>query len=151
VPRYNRSTVRIHVPAALMLLVLGLAFCVPAALAQDAPAAKTDSGVMIGVVTDATKQRLPGVMLTIKTAASVRSVVSDVQGRFRIAGLPLGNHRVIAELPGFRRTVKEVELTTRYPEADASFELQFGPLEETLTIPGPAPRYRVWPLGPETR
>jgi hypothetical protein len=143
---------RIHVPLALLtLLGLTLLF-VPAAPAQDVPAAaKADSGVIIGVVTDATKERLPGVTLTIKTAASVRSVVSDAQGRFRVAGLALGNHRVVAELPGFRRTVREVELTTRYPEGDASFQLQIGPLEETLTIPGPVPRYRVWPLGPETR
>ena len=135
-----------------MPLVLGLAFFVPAALAQNAPpAANADSGVIIGVVTDASKQPLPGVRLTVKIAATVRSVVSDVRGRYRVAGLSFGNHSVVAELPGFRRTVKEVELTTRYPEADASFQMQVGPLEETLTIPGPAPRYRVWPLGNESR
>jgi hypothetical protein len=143
---------RINVPPACLTLVLGLTLLVHAASAQDGPAAaKADSGVIIGVVTDATKQRLPGVTLTIRTAASVRSVVTDVQGRFRVAGLSLGNHRVVAELPGFRRTVREVELTTRYPEVDASFQLQVGPLEETLTVPGPVPRYRVWPLGPESR
>lgn len=136
--------------------LIGLALCVPlsgtAAYAQDAPAAtKVDSGVIIGVVTNASKQPLPGVTLTIRIGATVRSVVSDARGRFRVGGLSLGVHRVVAELPGFRRTVKEVELTTRYPEGDASIQMQVGPLEETLTMPGPAPRYRVWPLENESR
>ena len=143
---------RTHVPPLLMVPVLCLNLFVPAAPAQDVTApANEDPGVIIGVVTDATNQRLPGVTLAVKTAAGLRSVVSDARGRYRIAGLPLGAHRVVANLPGFLLTAREVELTERYPEADASFLMYVGPLEETIRIPPPAQRFRVWPLGPESR
>jgi hypothetical protein len=138
---------RIHLPVALIVVAIyGPLFVTPAP-AQDAPAAaKADVGVVIGLVTDRGKQRLPGVTLTIKTAAGNRLVVSDAQGRYRLAGLPLGVHRVVADLPGFLPTVREVELTSRYPEADASFMMQIGEVEETITIPLPLSRFRVVPL-----
>jgi hypothetical protein len=132
--------------------VLGAALLLPAvALAQD-------TGVVFGVATDVQgkPQRLPGVQISIRTANGTRSAVTDAQGRYRIAGLPLGTHRVVADLPGFTLTAREVELTSRYPESDASFVMYLGPLDETSTLPPQPnypmlPRYRVWPLGPETR
>jgi hypothetical protein len=121
---------------------------VPAgALAQVPAPAATKPGVIIGVVTDVSKQRLPGVMIRVRTAASARTVVTDVHGRYRVAGLPLGSHRVVAELSGFAPTAKEIELTSRYPESDASFVMYVGTPEETVIVPG-SPRYRVWPLVP---
>jgi len=59
-----------------------------AALLVPAAALAQDTGVIVGVVTDEARQRLPGVTVTVKTAAGVRSVVTDKQGRYRIASLP---------------------------------------------------------------
>jgi len=121
------------------------------AFAQNPGLIARDPGVIIGTVTDSSKQRLPGVTITIKTAGGTRSVVTDVQGRYRISGLSLGTHRVVADLPGFTLTAKDIELTSRYPENDASFVMYVGELKEIETVPGTPPRYRVWPLGPESR
>jgi len=142
---------------ATIAVMLWGALCVPAVtFAQGPGLIAREPGVIIGTVTDSSKQRLPGVTITIKTADGVLSVVTDVQGRYRIAGLPLGAHRVVAELRGFGLTAKQVELTSRYPESDVSLVMYVGPLEDSHTVPppgGPAPpwRYRVWPLGPESR
>ena len=140
--------------SAIAVMLWG-ALLVPAvAFAQDPGRIARDPGVMIGTVTDTAKQRMPGVTITIETATGVRSVVTDAQGRYRIAGLPLGRHRVVAELRGFMLTARAVELTSRYPESDASFVMYLGPLDDTFGIPPsrPSPRqYRVWPLGPQSR
>jgi hypothetical protein len=134
---------------AIAVVLWGTVFVPAVALAQD-------RGVIIGIVTDTSKKRLPGVMITVTTGNGARTVVTDMDGRYRLPALPLGTHRVVAELVGFTLTAKEVELTSRYPENDASFIMYGAPLEETISTPGPgrpAPplRYRVWPLGPDQR
>ena len=140
--------------SAIAVMLWGALFVPAVAFAQDPGLRASDPGVMIGTVTDTERRRMPGVTITVRTALGVRSVVTDPQGRYRLAGLPLGVHRVVADLPGFMITAKRVELTARYPENDASFVMYVGPLEEPFSMPPsrPAPRqYRVWPLGPESR
>ena len=131
------------VRAGAVTAVLCAALLVPAAaLAQD-------TGVIVGVVTDEARQRLPGVTVTVKTAAGVRSVVTDKQGRYRIASLPVGAYRVVADLAGFTLTAREVDLTARYPESDASFVMYVS--VEPHAVPGPPLQDRVWPLLPGSR
>jgi hypothetical protein len=138
---------RISVSGVVLWVVL---FASVVAFAQDPGVTAPERGVIIGTVTDAAGQRLPGVTVIIRTTTGVRTVVTDAQGRYRMAGLPLRTYRVVADLTGFLLTAKEIELTPRYPESDASFVMFIGNPEEAGAVPG-RPRYRVWPLGPESR
>jgi hypothetical protein len=83
--------------ACLALVVA--AFGTGQAVAQDANATIT------GSVADETGQVLPGATITIineQTKATVRTVVSDARGDFRVPALLPGTYTVKAELSGFR-------------------------------------------------
>src|SRR2546428_4347069 len=69
---------------------------------------QTTAGTILGVVSDESGARLPGVTETIThlDTGIVRSVTTDEGGRYRAPGLGLGNYEVKAELTGFRTAVR---------------------------------------------
>lgn len=71
------------------------------ALAQD--------GAIAGRVLDVAGDALPGVTIEAggSALADPRIVVTDHQGRYRVAGLPPGEYTVIFSLPGFRSVVRD--------------------------------------------
>src|SRR6185295_18411761 len=92
--------------AALFVLVLVLA---ATCSAQD--------GVITGKVTDSSGAALPGVSLTLSSAAvmGVRTVVSDEQGGYRFGLLPPGGYTLRMELSGFATVVREgIQLTAGF-------------------------------------
>ncbi|MCA1652528.1 MAG: carboxypeptidase-like regulatory domain-containing protein [Acidobacteria bacterium] len=82
------------VVAALLACVVGFA---PAALGQSA------TGSLEGTVVDATGAVMPGVNVTVthQETGVTREIVTDAQGLFRAALLPVGSYEVRAELSGF--------------------------------------------------
>jgi hypothetical protein len=71
------------------------------------------TGVIEGVVTDATGGALPGVTITLHNTATnySQTVVTDSAGRFRAVLLPLGPYEVKAQLEGFApQVVKGLDL-----------------------------------------
>src|SRR6185436_8936727 len=87
-------------------LLLLLTFLLPAAmLATTVPAhAQANSASIAGTITDAQGGVLPGVTLTVTNAESgtVRTSVSEGDGKFRVAGISPGRYNLTAELPGFQ-------------------------------------------------
>src|SRR3954471_7400345 len=78
-------------------LLLALAWMATPAMAQ------TTNGVIAGIVSDAQGGVLPGVTVTgrnVDTGAS-RTIVTEGDVRFRLAGLVPGKYEVKAELQGF--------------------------------------------------
>jgi hypothetical protein len=79
-------------------------FIVVAALLALAPAVAQQQGSITGVVKDPAGKPLPGVTVVAagpQSAEDRRPVVTDAQGRFTIAGLPLGSYSLTFGIPGF--------------------------------------------------
>ena len=98
-----------HTPVLRSALVFLLLVTADAALAQS----QATTGVIEGVVADATGGVLPGVTVTLHNTATnyEQQQVTDSGGRFRGVLLPLGPYEVRATLDGFApQTLKGLDL-----------------------------------------
>ena len=120
-------------------LIAALALSVLPAIAQT-PTATT--GVVSGVVNDASGAVLPGVTVEAASPAlieKVRAATTDAQGNYKIVDLRPGTYSVTFSLPGFGTFKRDgLELTTGFT-ATANAELKVGSLEETVTVSGASP------------
>src|SRR6185295_18415922 len=94
------------------IIVAMIAVCAFALSATSAGAQQTTGNIQ-GRIVDAQKAAIPGVTVTAKNAATGynRSEVTDSEGVYRLASLPLGTYEVRAELSGFAPYVnKSVEV-----------------------------------------
>ena len=94
-----------------------------------------------GTVGDADGAGLPGVMVTARNQDTglTQTIITDVSGRYRVAGIPLGNYTITFALQGFA-TLERTDIVVRLDEElilDVSLEL--GAIEETITVSGAAP------------
>jgi len=116
-----------------ILLVLALHF--------SFAGAQVNLATVLGTIQDATGAVLPGVEVTathVDTGLS-RTVVSDDEGRYRIANLNLGDYEVAASLPGFQTEVQTgIELTIGR-RAILEFTLRVGEITERVTVTGETP------------
>ena len=103
--------------------------------------AQVNLATVLGTIQDATGAVLPGVEVTathVDTGLS-RTVVSDDEGRYRIANLSLGDYEVAASLPGFQTEVQTgIELTIGR-RAIVEFTLRVGEITERVTVTGETP------------
>src|SRR5262245_47450036 len=108
-------------------------------------AAQTTNGVISGIVNDAQGGVLPGVTVTgrnIETGIT-RSVVTESDGRYRLAALPPGRYEIRAELSGFgTANVPEMTLLTG-TEITRNITMQVQGLNESVTVTGEAPIVEV--------
>jgi hypothetical protein len=80
------------------------ALFVPAVAAAEG----TQSGVVSGMVTDATAAPLAGVQVELSGGQGSRSVLTEEQGRFRFPAVPVGRYELEARLFGLSATATEV-------------------------------------------
>jgi hypothetical protein len=113
--------------------------------AASPAAAQTTNGVISGIVSDAQGGVLPGVTVTgrnIETGIT-RTVVTESDGRYRLAALPPGRYEVRAELQGFgAANVPEMTLLTG-TELTRNITMQVQGLNESVTVTGEAPIVEV--------
>jgi len=105
------------------------------------PLAQGTTGSILGVVQDQSQAVLPGVTVTatsIETNQS-RTAISDDEGRYRLALLPVGPYEVQAELTGFSTEVRRPITLTIGSEAVVDFTLSIGALTERVVVTGEAP------------
>jgi hypothetical protein len=104
-------------------------------------AAQGTGGVITGTIKDAQSGVLPGVSLTVRNVDSgiSRTVVTEGDGTFRLAGLPPGRYDLTGELSGFANAeVKGLTITIGLElRRDITMALQG--VQETLTVTGEAP------------
>src|SRR4029453_17886040 len=83
--------------AAIACALAGLTLCSVSAFAQQT------TGTILGRVLDAQGATIPGVSITAKNDATgfTRTVISDAEGSYRLAALPVGTFDITVELSGF--------------------------------------------------
>jgi hypothetical protein len=119
----------------VLALILSMLFSIGAASAQTA------TGTISGSVRDSTGAVIPGVAVTsrnIATGAS-RTVVTDEQGRYRIANVEPGEYELRAALAGFRTAVRSSLMVTVGGTTDTELELTVGNVAEEVTVQIEAP------------
>lgn len=101
----------------------------------------TATATLSGRVTDDTSGVLPGVTITVTHLATnqTRTVVTNEEGRFTIAGLPPGRYSMNAEISGFATFVRP-EITLNVGSlATIDPVMRVSTLQETITVTGDAP------------
>ena len=99
--------------------------------------AQGGSGTLTGTVVDATGAAIPGaaVSATEANTGSVRTVVSNEVGLFRMAALNPGGYVVSVELTGFSTlTVGDIDLLTSEIRDLGRLTLQLGAITETVSV-----------------
>jgi len=105
-------------------------------------AAAQGTGVIAGLVKDASGAVLPGVTVEAASPAlleKVRTATTDGSGQYKIIQLPPGIYTVTFTLPGFSVVKRDgVEITADFT-ATINGELKVGALEETITVSAESP------------
>jgi hypothetical protein len=117
------------------LLAIGLLWAYPAS-------AQTRFGTIAGTVTDESRAALPGVTVTLTSPAlQVPQLmkVTDGLGEYQFPELPVGTYRLVFELGGFGRLIREeIQLPTGF-SARIDVTLAVAQLQETVTVSGQSP------------
>jgi hypothetical protein len=97
--------------------------------AQSAP------GKMLGYVVDPSGAVLPNVRVTVTPSnpGGAATAVTNSQGAWLIAGLPTGSYKALAEAPGFRTTVLDLNYNADRPSL-YRFTLDVGSAAETVEV-----------------
>ena len=124
-----------------LFAVLACVWAGGAMFVAPAVAAQTTNGVIAGTVGDAQGGVLPGVTVTTRNAETglTRSVVTEADGRYRIAALPPGRYTLRAELQGFG-SVEVTEITVNIgAELVRDVTLQVQGVQESVSVTAEAP------------
>jgi hypothetical protein len=107
----------------VVLLIVCLFFAVPVCAQTTA--------TLAGVVVDVTGGALPGTAVSAKSTETniARETTTDMNGRFVIGGLPVGEYEVRASLPGFRPLARTGVRLTVGEQASLVLTLQVGAAE----------------------
>ena len=117
-------------------LVLAFAPAAPAA-AQNLSSSSID-----GTVTDQTGGALPGVTVTVASAAlqiAQLTTVTDTEGRYRVIDLPRGTYQVRFELQGFKALIRDGLVLNAGFAMRVDVALAVGGVEENVTVSAASP------------
>lgn len=103
--------------------------------------AQQTTGTITGRVLDQQGSAVPGATVTAKsgTTGFTRSEVSDAEGVYRLAALPVGNYDVTAELSGFTTVSKKDVVVSVGQTLSVDFPLRVAALAETVNVTGASP------------
>ncbi len=104
-------------------------------------AAQTQTGEIVGRVTDNTGAVLPGVTVTITSPALLQPqvAVTSNTGSYQFTRIPIGTYSVRFELPGFKTRVSEdIRITIGFT-AEINATMEISAVEETITVSGESP------------
>ena len=102
--------------------------------------AQLPSASIRGVIRDAQEGVLPGTTVTVtqKETGLTRTTTTNEEGTFRIAGLPSGVYDIVAELSGFTKANRSVELVLNQ-EAEINISLGVNTVSETIQVVAESP------------
>ncbi len=123
----------------LVLAILTLVSGAPSASAQY------NTADLSGVVKDARAGVLPGANVAAVHVATGRTTarLSDAEGRFTLAELPIGEYQVFIELNGFKRFERNGLTLKAGQQINLLVVLEIGQLSEAVTVKAEAPLLRT--------
>ena len=94
-------------------------------------------GQLGGYIIDPSGATLPNVQVNVTQldTGAVRTAVTDSSGRWIVGNMPSGRVRVMASLPNFKNTVRDINYNANYPTS-VSFALQVGAAMESVEVRG---------------
>jgi hypothetical protein len=118
----------------LVALVLAVGIAVPAY-------AQIDQGRITGTATDAQTAVLPGVTVTAKSPSllGTRSVVTEGDGKYSLAGLPSGDYELTFELAGFQTFTRSNLRLGLGQILTIDAQLRVASLQESVTVTAASP------------
>ena len=122
-------------------LNLSVTFLLATLFAAAAFPQATPVGAIRGTVTDASGGPLPGatVEITSEERGVVRTEVTDTNGEFHLALLPVGAYRVVISLSGFDTVTREHNLVEAQKTTRVDAKLQLGAITAEITVSGEVP------------
>jgi hypothetical protein len=98
--------------------------------------AQTNTGAIVGTVTDTSKAVVPKVKVTVKNMDTNLTVetTTDDSGNFVVTPLLVGRYSVSAEAPGFKAEVRPGVTVDVQSRVRADFVLQVGAVAETVEV-----------------
>ena len=130
------------IPIPPFMFIPRTAAAILVALAMAAPAlAQMNAGELSGVVRDPSGGVLPGATVSAAQADSglVIERVTDAEGRFYFASLPIGEWELAVSMPGFRRVVQTGILVEIGRNLELQYTLELGQVTEAVVVTAPAP------------
>jgi len=109
--------------------------------------AQTNAGSLSGHVSDASGGTLPGVTVTATNNATGfnRTVISETDGSYRFASLPVGTYEVTADLSGFASvTTRNVEINVS-TDRSLNITLKQASVKEQITVTAASPLIETTP------
>ena len=109
--------------------------------------AQTNAGSLSGRVSDGSGAALPGVTVTATNEATGfnRTVISETDGSYRFASLPIGTYDVTADLAGFGSlTTKNVEVNVS-TDRTLNITLKQATVKEQITVTAASPLIETTP------
>jgi outer membrane receptor protein involved in Fe transport len=124
-----------RVAATLFCGVIALAFLLAVPSSQLHAQGVTSASVL-GTVTDSAGAVVPNAAVQVKNLATgqIQQVVTDGQGRYTIAELPIGNYEAQASKSGFQTTVRTGVTLTVGAQAVVDFSLAVGQTQQEVTV-----------------
>src|SRR5690242_12003091 len=109
-------------------------------LASVPVVAQKITGDISGDVTDSSGAVLPNATVTVKSAATglTRSATTTSSGSYRVTDLPIGAYTVGVSAQGFKNMNQRVQVVSN-AVVRASFRMEVGSREETVTVEAEAP------------
>lgn len=120
-------------PSRLLMVAIFLLVALPAW-------AQLPTSSIRGVIRDAQEGVLPGATVTVthKETGLTRTITTNAEGTYRIAGIPSGVYEIVADLTGFSRSVRLVELVLNQ-EAEINISLGVNTVAETIEVVAQSP------------
>jgi len=119
----------------ILAMIVLCSFAAAPALAQQT------TGNINGRIVDAQNAAVPGVTVTARSAQTgfVRTDVSDGEGLYRLAALPVGNYEVTAELQGFATWARKDVTVNVAQTTDLNIDLKLAGLTEAVDVVASVP------------
>jgi hypothetical protein len=102
-------------------------------------------GTIVGTVTDASGAVVPGVHVTVvsRETGVVRKLVSNQDGNYTVARIPLGNYVVTAVASGFQRLTRTGIVLNAGQTLRVDLRLTVGSTQQQITVQGNVPQVQT--------
>ena len=123
----------------LRCFFLSLALCL--SLQTRVSFGQTATATLTGIVSDSTGALLPNVLVSVRNTAqnNIQSTRTNERGSYVLPALYPGDYSITAELPGFKRFVREDVTIQVNQVARVDIRLDLGSIEETIEVKAAPP------------